>query len=115
HAGSWSNRSFVQKAGLSFPSNGWTWGQMVEVARSLTKDAQFGVDIGVSTYPPPYEFMWSNGGEELAEDGKTWGGDRPESIDAIQQIVDLRRKHRLWPVPANISQALRTLLLSHNS
>jgi len=108
----WYNRDLFQKTGVSFPSNDWTWEQMVEVARSLTKGDQFGLDIGVSTYPPPYEFMWSNGGEELAEDGKTWGGDRPESIDAVQQIVDLRTKHKVSPLPANIPQGLGDIFLS---
>jgi multiple sugar transport system substrate-binding protein len=108
----WYNRDLFKQVGVDFPKNDWTWEQMVETAKALTKGDVFGVNLGVSTYPPPYTFLWSNGGEEIAEDGKTWGGDRPESVDAIQQIADLRHKHKVSPLPGNIPQGLGDVWLS---
>jgi multiple sugar transport system substrate-binding protein len=108
----WYNRDLFKQAGVPFPKPDWTWDQMVEAARALTKGDVFGTNLGQATYPPPYAFLWSNGGDEISEDGKSWGADRPESIDGLQQLVDLPQKDKVSPLPGNIPQGLGDIFLS---
>jgi multiple sugar transport system substrate-binding protein len=128
------NKALFDEAGIPYPpaetEKAWTWDQMVDAARKLTKDrkgkhpneagfdnqniVQFGINI------PKLDFMWlpfalSNGGGEVTQDGKTLILDQPESIEAIQDVADLALVEHVSPsmsqsksLPGDIGTTLLT-------
>ncbi|HZG56798.1 sugar ABC transporter substrate-binding protein [Paenibacillus sp.] len=110
------SKKMFDDAGLPYPpaevEKAWTWEEMVEVARKLTKDvngkhpgeagfdpeniAQYGINI------PKLDFMWaafakSNGGGVVSKDGKELLVDTPETIEALQKIADLTLVEHVSP------------------
>ncbi|MGO4695038.1 sugar ABC transporter substrate-binding protein [Paenibacillus sp. 2TAB26] len=112
------NEDVFKDAGLTPPpakaSEAWTWDQFVEVSKKLTIDnkgknaAEEGFDpknikqfgVNVPTWWGAYSnFIYSNGGDFLSEDGKTFALNQPEAVEAIQKISDLINVHHVAPSP----------------
>ncbi len=112
------NVDVFKDAGLTPPpakaSEAWTWEEFIEVAKKLTIDnkgknaseegfdpkniKQFG--INVPTWWGAYSnFIYSNGGDFLSADGKTFGLNQPEAVEAIQKISDLINVYHVAPSP----------------
>lgn len=112
------NEDIFKDAGVTPPpskaSEAWTWDEFVEVAKKLTIDnkgrnaadpgfdpkniKQYGVNFG--TWWGNYSnFIYSNGGDFLSEDGKTFTMNQPESVEALQKIADLINVHHVAPSP----------------
>jgi len=99
------NKRLFDQAGVRYPRDGWTWQSFLETCKQLTK-----VDLGARK-PVRYGFnflnwmpgwvpwLWLNGGDVLSPDGRHAVGyfDAPESIEAVQFLVDLIVKHRVAP------------------
>lgn len=117
------NKTMFDEAKLPYPpaetEKAWTWDQMLEVAKKLTKDkngkhpgetgfdtkniVQYGINITHSQ-----DFFWtpfaiSNGGGEVSQDGKQLLLDKPETIEAIQKIADLSNVEHVSPTAAQSS------------
>jgi multiple sugar transport system substrate-binding protein len=99
------NKDLFAAAGLSAPSQGWTWDQMVEMAKTLTKDLDgdgvtdqygLGVEASIIRVAP---FIWSNGGEVVDNETNPTGFalDSPEAIEAMQAFFDLHQEHGVVP------------------
>lgn len=93
----------------------WTWDQLVETAKLLTKDRQ-----GRNALDPEfdgenvhqfgfqferildgwYPYILSNGGDIVSEDGMTWRINEPEAVDVFQRLQALIYEHRVSPTPA---------------
>ncbi len=99
----------------SNPSEAWTWDEFVEVAKLMTLDEenrnandpafdptrikQFGVTFG--TWWGVYSnFIYSNQGDWLSEDGTTFALNQPEATEAIQALADLINVHHVAPSAA---------------
>ncbi|MFD1956355.1 extracellular solute-binding protein [Paenibacillus thailandensis] len=105
-------KELFDKAGLSYPSDKWTWDDMMELAGKLTVRneqgvaTQFGLGFGVDIeeFEP---FVMRNGGRYLSPDGLTARGcvDQPAVIDAIRMIIDAYRHHRVIRNPGEPSEA----------
>lgn len=95
-------------------ADAWTWDEFVEVAKKLTVDTngktadqegfnpakikQYGANI--STWWGVYSnFIYSNGGDFISADGKTFGLNQPEAVEALQKISDLMNVHHVSPSP----------------
>jgi len=112
------NKNVLSEAKVAFPPTdyrkAWTWGDYLNAWKTLTVDAagkhpgdplfnpQKVVRLGVS-----YE-TWSqmlfpaiqgNGGEIFSKDGREILIDRPEAIDAIAKLADLRNKYMVMASP----------------
>jgi multiple sugar transport system substrate-binding protein len=99
------NKKLFDQAGVAYPQPGWSWDDFLETARQLT------VFPEGATSPTQYGFyfenvmplwvlwLWTNGGDVLSPDGKRASGyfDGPESVEAVQFLVDLMTKHRVAP------------------
>jgi multiple sugar transport system substrate-binding protein len=99
------NKDLFAAAGLSEPTAGWTWDQMVQTATTLTKDSdgdgvtdQYGLGIEPSIIRVA-PFIWSNGGEVVDDEANPTGlaVDSPESIQAMQDFFDLHQVHGVVP------------------
>lgn len=112
------NEDIFKDAGLTPPpskaSEAWTWDEFVEVAKKLTIDTkgrnasdpdfdpknikQYGVNIG--TWWGNYSnFVYSNGGDFVSEDGKTFALNQPAAVEAIQKMADLINVYHVAPSP----------------
>jgi len=112
------NEDIFKDAGLTPPpakaSEAWTWDEFVDVAKKLTIDAkgrnaadpafdpknikQYGVNIG--TWWGNYSnFIYSNGGDFVSEDGKTFALNQPAAVEAIQKLADLINVYHVAPSP----------------
>ncbi|WP_167859439.1 ABC transporter substrate-binding protein [Paenibacillus cymbidii] len=94
------------RAGLAYPTEEWTWEEMVELGRKLTVRneagvaSQFGLELGVDIewFEP---FVMRNGGSYIAPDGSTSRGyvDSAAAIQAMRLVVDAFREHRIVRQP----------------
>lgn len=112
------NEDIFKDAGLTPPpakaSEAWTWDEFVEVAKKLTIDnkgrnaadpgfdpkniKQFGVNF--PTWWGSYSnFIFSNGGDFVSEDGKSFALNQPAAVEALQKIADLINVHHVAPSP----------------
>ncbi len=99
------NKDLFDLAGLSYPSDDWTWDEFVEVAKALTLDNendgsidQFGLGISPSLFRLA-PFVWQNDAP-IVDDDETPSRltlTRPPSLDALQWFVDLNQVHGVVP------------------
>jgi len=90
--------AYIRYPPTSWDSSEWTWDDFLNACRSLTdaSGSQFGFVL--SYYEP---FVWSNGGD-IFDDEKAPTAcviDRPEAVEALQWLADLRFKHHVVPLP----------------
>ncbi|MCH7526595.1 MAG: sugar ABC transporter substrate-binding protein [Planctomycetes bacterium] len=99
------NKQLFDLARVPYPQEGWTWQDFLERCRRLTetkpgtdKPARYGFNF-VNWMPGWVPWIWLNGADVLSPDGRHAVGyfDAPESIEAIQFLVDLIVKHRVAP------------------
>lgn len=112
------NKDLFDAAGVAYPpskaSEAWTWPEFLETAQKLTKDSSgrnaldpafdpeniqtYGVSFGTwwGTYLP---FIFSNGGQFASEDGKELLLNKPEAVEALQNLQDLIYKYHVAPTP----------------
>ncbi|HEU5315799.1 MAG TPA: sugar ABC transporter substrate-binding protein [Chloroflexota bacterium] len=101
------NTTAFQQVGAGKPDATWTWDRLVDVVRQvIARDTNV---IGMSM--PPYELpLRGNGGDILSKDEKQCTLDKPEAVEAIQWMGDLRQRQRVVPGPAEMGgQAARAL------
>jgi multiple sugar transport system substrate-binding protein len=112
------NRALLKAAGVdSLPSrakDAMNWEEFVELAKKLTLDKngrnaadpafdsgnikQFGVMF--ETWAESLNnFIFSNGGQWVSEDGRSFALNSPETADAIQKIADLINVYHVAPSP----------------
>ncbi|WP_127494996.1 MULTISPECIES: ABC transporter substrate-binding protein [Paenibacillus] len=112
------NEDVFKDAGIEPPpsdaSKAWTWDQFVDVAKKLTLDnkgrnaadpnfdpkniKQFGINL--PTWWGAYSnFIYSNGGDFLSADGKTFALNQPEAVEVFQKMADLINVYHVAPSP----------------
>ncbi|MGD1821818.1 MAG: ABC transporter substrate-binding protein [Pleomorphochaeta sp.] len=95
------NKTMFDEANLEYPNEDWTWDDMLTAAKILTKETADGKQYGyLSHYENQaayYNYMVMNGGDIISEDRKSSGFDNPNSIDAIQFLIDLIYKYEVSP------------------
>jgi multiple sugar transport system substrate-binding protein len=106
------NKPMFDQEGLPYPSEDWTWEEMVQLAKRLTIRneegiaTQFGFANGVDieNFEP---FVMRNGGRYLSQDGSTAKGyvDSDAAVEAMRKVVDLYRIHHVTRKPGEPSQA----------
>ena len=115
-----SNPAF-ENAGVDKPQEGWTWDDLVDIAKRTTLDGegrdrddpafdesdvvQWGYRVRQFAFEWIYR-LWENGGDVLSPDGTTASGflDSPQSIEAIQFHADLLLEHGVSPEPSVLDQ-----------
>lgn len=100
------NKEMFDREGLAYPTETWTWDDMIEMAKRLTiRDnrgiaSQFGFGLGVDIewFEP---FVMRNGGRYISPDGSTSRGyvDSPATIEAFRKIIDAYRVHHVIRKP----------------
>lgn len=115
------NRDLFEQYGVAEPEPGWTWNDMVAIARALTRDANGAVVSGTETEggPSPVAvyglgvepsiirlapFVWSNGGEVVDDPLRPtrFTLDTPEAREALKNLVDLRIAYGVVPTDEDV-------------
>lgn len=88
----WYNKNIFDKAGISYPTNDWTWDEMKAAAINIqaTVDGVYGIAIPVyenqSSY---YNIIPQNEGFIISKDKRSSGFDNPKTIEALKMLKSL--------------------------
>lgn len=91
------NKSMFKAAGVEFPTDKWTWDNMLQAAQKLTKPGQYGLMIGDGLEFNWWTFIWSHGGDTISTDFKKTTMENPKTLEAFQWLVDLKLKYKVSP------------------
>lgn len=97
------NKDLFDAAGVAYPTEDWTWDDLVDKAKQLTSDGVYGFVTDARNAYSVQQFVWTNGGAFISEDGKTVEGimNSPETAEAVQWYADLVAKHKVSPSPSS--------------
>lgn len=105
------NKKLFDAAGVAYPTEGWTWNDLLATAQALTKtDANGNVVQWGIQLPGPWTtgfeyWVAAAGGSLISEDGTNFVGymDSPEVQNAVQFYADLYNKYKVAPPPADMN------------
>jgi multiple sugar transport system substrate-binding protein len=104
------NKNMFDDAGVDYPTEDWTFDDLLEIAQALTKrDAQgnatqWGLSVPLALGTTMYPAIWSQGGEVLNWPEKTKCMlTKPESVAAFQWLSDLINVHKVAPAAADMA------------
>jgi multiple sugar transport system substrate-binding protein len=101
------NKTMFDDAGVAYPTDDWTWDDLVEMGKAITKpdENKWGMQVispmGVFTKG---NFLFSAGGANHSPDYKKSLVDSPESIEAWKWNWDLIYTHKIAPPPGAQAQ-----------
>lgn len=86
--GLWYNKTMFDKAGVKYPDDSWTWDDLYNAAKKLTKKdkSQYGFLAPLHNQEGYYNFVYQNGGTIITNDKKS-GYDDPKTIEAMEYYV----------------------------
>lgn len=85
----WYNKTIFDEAGLAYPTADWTWDDVSEAAKKLTKDdgSQYGLAVrNDNNQAGYYNLVYDNGGYIINEDKTKSGWDDPKTIEAMKTL-----------------------------
>lgn len=88
----WYNKEIFDEAGVDYPTNDWTWNDMVEAARKIKESNIEGVwpmAAPADTQTIVYDTIPQAGGYVINEEKTKSGYDSPEAIEGVKVWVDL--------------------------
>ncbi|MBS6194092.1 MAG: sugar ABC transporter substrate-binding protein [Clostridiales bacterium] len=87
----WYNKTMFDEAGMEYPTADWTWDDMFEAAKKLTKDdgSQYGIAIkNDNNQAGYYNMVYDNGGYIINDDKTKSGWDDPKTIEAMEDLEE---------------------------
>lgn len=104
------NKAIFDKAHVAYPKPGWTWQDFLSTAQAIAsngsgKTGYWGVYPGDLSINGMLPWIWMNGGTVFDNDAHPTRSTMsdPRTVAAIQWHADWALKHKVAPVPANIS------------
>lgn len=85
----WYNKTLFDEAGLDYPTADWTWDDVTEAAKKLTKDdgSQYGLGMrNDNNQAGYYNLIYDNGGTVISDDKTKSGWDDEKTIAAMQTL-----------------------------
>ncbi|MGO5096757.1 ABC transporter substrate-binding protein [Agathobaculum sp. LCP25S3_E8] len=81
----WYNKDMFDAAGIEYPTNDWTWDDLYEAGKALTKDGKYGMamdtDLNQEGY---YNIIYSYGGYVINDAKDESGWDDPKTVEAME-------------------------------
>lgn len=100
------NKKLFDEAGLAYPTDDWTWDDMLRMARALTKADATGRTAQYGFYGWAWQnFIYGNGGalvDNVKNPQKTRIDD-PRSIEGLQYYADLINLYKVMPTPVALA------------
>jgi multiple sugar transport system substrate-binding protein len=110
--GLYYNKKLFDAASVKYPTKAWTWKELRETAKTLTKGDQWGL-IGPGSYPPLWhKALVSNGGSLFNADETKCLLNDPACVEAFQFFVDMVQVDKCAPSPSVIKEGDRTGFLA---
>ena len=97
------NKDLFDKAGVSYPTDDWTWTEMLEAAkkiRALSADT-YGLYRPLS-FHEFYKGVKQNGGSLLSEDGKNFTVNLPQNVETLEIMSDWVTGSNVMPSDAQM-------------
>lgn len=88
--GLWYNKTLFDAANLAYPDETWTWDDLYNAAKTLTKDGVYGMLAPFHNQEGYYNFVYQNGGTIITDDHRS-GYDDPKTIEALEYYVKFIR------------------------
>lgn len=85
----WYNKTMFDEAGLAYPTADWTWDDVSEATKKLTKDdgSQYGLAVrNDNNQAGYYNLVYDNGGYIINEDKTKSGWDDPKTMEAMKTL-----------------------------
>lgn len=85
----WYNKKMFDEAGLEYPTPEWTWDDVTEAAKKLTKEdgSQYGIALrNDNTQSGYYNMVYDNGGYIINDDKTKSGMDDPKTVEAMEML-----------------------------
>ena len=99
------NPVLVTAAGVTVPTQPWTWTQFLAAAQQLTARPVFGFALSEHRAADILPWLWSYGGRMVNADFRASMIAQPEALDALQWLLDLTFVHRVSPQAADLQRA----------
>ena len=96
------NRDAIEAAGLEPPTNEWTHTELVEMARSMTNEQQFGFLPATGDYSNTRNQTLPYGGELMSEDGTTSLLETEGVKEGLRWVYDLFYTESVAPKPQDL-------------
>jgi len=97
------NKTLFQKENVPLPHENWTWNDMADAARRLTKidDNQYGIGPAMQAELRPnlLPFIGSNGGHHITADLTKTQLLLPETLEVIRWAADRIQRDKSWAAP----------------
>ncbi len=110
--GVYYNKKIFDEYDIAYPSDDWTWDDLLDIALELTQDTDddnapdiWGIQLP-ATWTTGFEYwVAAAGGRLISKDGKSFVGymDSEEVISAVEFYADLYNKYRVAPPPADLN------------
>lgn len=108
--GLWYNKTLFDAAGVEYPTDDWTWEDLTEAAKALTKDGVYGMAAGYDTQSGIYNTIHAAGGYIISDDKTKSGYDLAETQAGIQCWIDLMEAG-VSPTQASLEETTSNLQL----
>lgn len=112
------NKKLFDEAGLAYPTDDWTWDDMLRIARALTKQDENGRTVQYGFYGWAWQnFIYGNGGalvDNVTNPTVTRVND-PKTIQGLQFYSDLINLYKVMPTPvalANLGMGIDLMFAS---
>jgi len=109
------NKDLFDAAGVAYPTDNWTWNDLRDAAKKLTRDKdgsgkinQWGFGLGNYTWAWT-GFIWGNGGDVLSADRKQCLIDQPKSVEAMKFYFGLLTDDKVSPPPGALPEQASVL------
>jgi len=99
------NKTMFDKAGLGYPSDDWTWDDVLKAALTLTKagsdpqTSEYGLNAPTDVDGGANTLIWQWGGDVINADYSKSLLDQQEAMTALKWIYDLIYTHKVSQVP----------------
>lgn len=112
------NKDLFDKEGIPYPTDDWTWNDLLRIAKQMTKRDASGRIIQYGFYGWAWQnFIYGNGGalvDDVKNPTKTLIDD-PKSIEGLQFYADLINVYKVMPAPmalANLGMGVDLMFAS---
>lgn len=95
------NKKMFDDAGVDYPTDDWTWDDVVDAAKQIADPAQNKWGVGAPAMGTLFRgnFVYSAGGSLSTPDFKKSALDSPETVEAYKWVWDLIHTHKVAPHP----------------
>jgi len=97
------NKTLFDQAGIAYPTDAWTYADMLDMAKKLTISGQYGVGLAADVSDPANAMdllsgiIWANGGEFMNNDNTKSTINSPKAVEGLTFWSDLYTKYKVSP------------------